>query len=196
MGRSRWSAVLCVVLGLVVPGWAHSRETGNEAWRTKVDPWVLSTAATNGNTEFLLFLQEQASVHAATSLTSKEAKGEFVSRTLRETATRTQAPILDALKGMDAEFRPYWIANMIWVRGNIEVIRAMAERPDVLRVSANPRVKLQELPPDPPQDLEAPAAIEWGITTAGAQAHGLSASRASAWSLPGKTQATSGTIRP
>jgi hypothetical protein len=154
------------VLGLVVSGWAGSSEAKAQDWMDKVDPWVLSTAGANEKTEFLVFLREQASVRGAAALASKEEKGEFVSLALRETAARTQAPVLDDLKSLGAEFRPYWIANMIWVRGDLEVARLMAERPDVLRVSANPTVKLEQLPPDPSADPEAPSAVEWGITKA------------------------------
>ena len=168
MSRLKWSTVLSVLLGLVVSGLARSSEARSQDWMDKVDPWVLSTAGTTGSTEFLVFLQEQAPVRAAASLTSKEDKGEFVSRTLRETAARTQAPVLDELRDLGAEFRPYWIANMIWVRGDLEVVRFMAERPDVLRLSANPSVQLPKLPPDAPQDPEAPSAIEWGVTKTGA----------------------------
>jgi uncharacterized repeat protein (TIGR01451 family) len=168
MHRPKWSAVPLAVLGLVVSGWAGSSEAKAQDWMDKVDPWVLSTAGANEKTEFLVFLREQASVRGAAALASKEEKGEFVSLALRETAARTQAPVLDDLKSLGAEFRPYWIANMIWVRGDLEVARLMAERPDVLRVSANPTVKLEQLPPDPSADPEAPSAVEWGITKAGA----------------------------
>jgi len=129
----------------------------------RVDPWVLSTAGENGSTEFLVFLREQASLQAAANAATKEEKGELVTSALRETAARTQAPVLDELKSLGAEFRPYWIANMIWVRGDLEVVRLMAERPEVLRVSANPTVALKKLPPDPQRDSEAPSAVEWGI---------------------------------
>jgi uncharacterized repeat protein (TIGR01451 family) len=156
------------VAGLVISGWARPSEAQGQAWMDRVDPWVLSTAGTNGSTEFLVFLREQASVQAAANVSTKEEKGELVSNTLRETAARTQAPVLDELKSLGAEFRPYWIANMIWVRGDLEVVRLMAERPEVLRVSANPSVALKKLPPDPVLDAEAPSAIEWGVAKTGA----------------------------
>ena len=174
MGRSSRSVVLSLVIGLLFPAWGRSGEAFAGDWLDKVDPWVLSTAEAEGSAEFLVFLREQASLREAALLESKEEKGELVSRTLRETAARTQAPVLSELKGLGVEFRPYWIANMVWVRGDLEVVRMMAERDDVLRVSANPSVPLQKLPPEPPRDPEAPDAIEWGITKTGAP---------SAWAL-------------
>ncbi len=174
MGKSSRSVVLSLVVGFLFPAWGRPGEAFASDWLDKVDPWVLSAADAEGGAEFLVFLREQASLREASLLESKEEKGEFVSRTLRATAERTQAPVLSELKGLGAEFRPYWIANMVWVRGDLEVVRMMAERDDVLRVSANPSVPLQKLPPEPPRDSEAPEAIEWGITKTGAP---------SAWAL-------------
>ncbi len=174
MGKSSRSVVLSLVVGFLFPAWGRPGVAFASDWLDKVDPWVLSAAEAEGGAEFLVFMREQASLREASLLESKEEKGEFVSRTLRETAERTQAPVLSELKGLGAEFRPYWIANMVWVRGDLEVVRMMAERNDVLRVSANPSVPLQKLPPEPPRDSEAPDAIEWGITKTGAP---------SAWAL-------------
>jgi uncharacterized repeat protein (TIGR01451 family) len=174
VGRPIRSVVLTLVAGLLLPALGRSGEARAGDWLDKVDPWVLSAADAEGGAEFLVFLREQASLREAALLASKEEKGELVSRTLRETAARTQAPVLSELKGLGAEFRPYWIANMVWVRGDLEVVRLMAERDDVLRVSANPSVPLQKLPPEPPRDPEAPDAVEWGITKTGAP---------SAWAL-------------
>jgi len=68
-------------------------DSGGEVWRQKVDPWVLETGRA-GDTEFLVFLADQAELDAAEALTDKLAKGRFVFRALTETAERTQGPLL------------------------------------------------------------------------------------------------------
>ncbi len=142
-------------------------ESGGDTWTDKVDPWVLESGAT-GQTEFLVVLREQADVSRAAAQPTRRARGEFVSRVLQGTARRSQAPVLAALAGFRVEFRPFWIANMIWVRGDLAVVKALAERPDVLRVSANPSVRLKTVPPDSVATPAAPDAVEWGITKTGA----------------------------
>lgn len=174
MPVSKGSIARAAMLGLVISVGAFPGAAATPDWMDKVDPWVLSTAGAKGSVEFLVVLAEQASVDGAGLLPTKEEKGDHVFRALRETAARTQGPVLEELKSLGAETRPYWIANMIWVRGDLEVARMMAERPDVARVSANPSVKLKTLPAEPAEEGEAPAAIEWGITKTGAP---------SAWSL-------------
>jgi len=86
-------------------------------WQSRVDPWVLENAA-GGETEFLVSLAEQADLSGAASLTTRAAKGRYVYEQLSQTAQRTQAPLLRRLQAAGVAFRPYWIANLIWVRGD------------------------------------------------------------------------------
>jgi serine protease AprX len=135
------------------------------AWHAKVDPGVLDGAQA-GETEFLVFLADQADLSAAAGLRTKAEKGEFVYRTLSQHAERTQAPIRAALRRLGVEWRPYWVANMLWVKSDVAVIQALAQRADVARLHANPRVSL-DLPAVEAANaalLASPLAIEWNIS--------------------------------
>src|SRR3989304_4357248 len=113
-------------------------------WQAKIHPWVTRTAQ-QGETEFILLLSEQADLSGAEALATRQEKGAFVYRQLVETASRTQGPVLAALAAAGVEYRPYWIANMVWVRGNLRLVQTLAPRPDIVHIYANPRVRL-ELP--------------------------------------------------
>jgi subtilisin family serine protease len=65
------------------------------------------------------------------------------------------------------EYRPYWIVNMIWVRGGMDAIRRLAEHPDVAHLYANPSVRL-ETPLIEGSSTANPQAIEWNIVKVGA----------------------------
>jgi uncharacterized repeat protein (TIGR01451 family) len=52
--------------------------------------------------------------------------------------------VLSQLKQLGVEHRSYWVANMIWVRGGMGAVQAMAQRGDVAHVYANPQVRLDE----------------------------------------------------
>jgi subtilisin family serine protease len=131
------------------------------AWQAAVDPWVLETAAANGETEFLVYLAEQADLSAAESLAAKVEKGTYVYEQLTETAARTQPAVIAALEQQGAVYRSYWVANMIWVRGDLAAVQAMAERDDVTHIYANPVVQVDR--PTPDEVIEQMAAIEWNI---------------------------------
>ena len=155
---------LLVLLTIVSSSLALAAQEAPDAWRAKVDPWVLDTAS-EGETEFIVFLAQQANVSGAEALKSKVEKGRFVFEALTQTADATQGPVLKALQAAGVEYRPYWITNMIWVRGGMSAVEAMARRSDVAHVYANPTVHVDE--PVSKGDSAAPAspsAIEWNIT--------------------------------
>jgi subtilisin family serine protease len=135
----------------------------------KIDPWVLDrlARAPSGATEFLIVLAEQTDLSGAAALRGKEAKGRFVFARLRATAARTQAPVLDELARVGATYRPFWIANLIWARGDAGVVAAIAARPDVAGIAANPSVAAGRPWRADDGELRAPRvpdAVEWNLT--------------------------------
>jgi len=149
---------------------------------SKIDRRVLEAAIFNRDTEFLVVLAEQADLSGARRLSTKEAKGSFVFGRLTEVASRTQGSVLAALTLAGAEYRPFWIANMIWVKGSLALIHELAARPDVARLAANPRVAFERpvksahpwggrpLEPEPNITLTGAPTVFWakGFTGQGA----------------------------
>ena len=133
----------------------------------KIDPWVLDQLVLqpSGESEFLIVLAEQADLSGAAALRTKLAKGSYVVEQLRQTAARTQAPLLDELARAGVVHRPFWIANFVWAKGDAAVLGSIAARPDVARIAANPRVAdAGPFVGDAPESSFAPAAVEWNIT--------------------------------
>ncbi len=157
-----------VLLGIwIVMGGGLAGQQISTSWQDKVDPRVLETAAVDSETEFIVYLKHQADLTGASHLSVKASRGRHVYELLSRTATATQAPILAELQRLGATYRPYWIANMVWVEGNRYLIQAMAERGDVARIFANPWVRLAE-PSSNPAESSAPQAVEWNIARIGA----------------------------
>ncbi|GEM_PF-560949 len=147
------------VLSLLLVGAAAPADA--VSWSAKVDPWVLQKAS-EGVTEFLVSLSSQADLSAAVNLPTKSEKGWYVYHALTSLAERTQAPLVAELDRLGLEYHPYWIANVIWVRGNLGDIQLLAGRPDVARLYANPSVKL-DAPFKQVSTFLAPQGIEWNI---------------------------------
>jgi serine protease AprX len=132
-------------------------------WQSKVDAWVTATSA-SGDTEFIIYLSEQADLSGAASLPTKLEKGRYVYEALVQVAQRTQGPVIAALQASGAEYRPYWVANLIWARGDQHMVQALAARPDVAHLYANPSVHLDEpVSGSPNYTVHAPQAVEWNI---------------------------------
>lgn len=127
-------------------------------WESRVDPWVLENAA-RGETEFLVSLAEQADLSGAVDLPTQAAKGRYVYEQLSQTAQRTQAPLLRRLQAAGVAFRPYWISNLIWVRGDTALIQELALRPEVAHIYANPWVELDRPPSEAAGEIAGPARV-------------------------------------
>lgn len=132
-------------------------------WESKVDAGVFLALRQDeaGQAGFLVHLSEQADLSGAQALQTKQEKGAFVFNALTRTARRTQAPLLDELRRQGAPHRSYWIANLVWVKGDLQLVQALAERRDVARIYANPAVKAAagDLMTTPAKT----AGIEWNI---------------------------------
>ena len=128
-----------LIAGLVVaaPGVAETE------WRRKVDPWVLATAGPQGDTEFLVHLRTEADLRGASRLATKSERGRYVFERLRRTAARSQAPLLAELRRQGIEHRSYFVANVVWVRGDLGVVEDLARRGDIAEIEGNPRVRLR-----------------------------------------------------
>jgi uncharacterized repeat protein (TIGR01451 family) len=162
----RASKVLIALLGLCATSGsaAVSRDDVSVApppWLAKIDPWVRATGA-GGDTEFLVFLREQADLKGADLLATKAAKGRFVFDRLTAVAGRTQGPLLDLLSQRGVEHQPFWVANMIRVRGDLSLAEELAARDDVAYVHANPSVHF-DAPALEDEDARAPEAVEPGV---------------------------------
>lgn len=119
-------AIVSLVLDLR-PQSASAQITG---WQQKVDPLVL-TAAAAGPAEFLVALTQQADLSGASSLKSKQEKGRYVFDTLTALSNQTQSPVITQLDLLGVSYRRFWIVNAIWVRGDLSIVQAMAQRSDV-----------------------------------------------------------------
>jgi serine protease AprX len=133
--------------------------------RSKISSALQTRLSDGAETTFLVLLTEQADLSHVAALPTKEAKGRAVYETLRRVAQRTQAPLSADLKAFGVAYRPFYIVNMLLVRGDAALAQALAARSDVARLEANPAVRA--IPPEPFENQayvpSGTAAIEWGV---------------------------------
>jgi uncharacterized repeat protein (TIGR01451 family) len=141
-----------------------SSEEANLA-NPKLSPALRAALSGGAETTFLVVLAEQAGLSHVAGLPTKEAKGRAVYDALRAVAQRTQAPLRAYLDALDVAYRPFYIVNMLSARGDAALARALAARPDVARLEANPAVRAPLPAPglDPHPTGAVTAAVEWGI---------------------------------
>ena len=137
-------------------------------WRSKVGARVLLDTAEGKIASFLVVLASQADVTEAASLQTKLAKGRFVFERLRAHSDRAQAPIRALLDRLDVVYKVHWIVNALTIlRGDRDLVRTLASRPDVTRIEANDWVPSAVLPIDPPHPAplqSSPDGVGWNVS--------------------------------
>lgn len=141
----------------------------SEGWGAKVAPEVLARVETGATAETLVVFKQQADLSDTVHLSTKEARGRFVFETLTGLAERTQSTVIEQLEAVGARYQSFWIANMIWVEADYDLVRQLAQQSSVSYLAANPRVRLHqpETSTDTPH-LGIPEAVEWNIERIGA----------------------------
>ncbi len=115
---------------------------------TKIASHLQAIFRTENTAEFLVILAPRTDLSMAARLPSKAEKGAAVRDALWHTAQTSQAGLRAWLDARGVAYRPFYIVNAILVTGDESLARAIAARPDVNRLEANPRIK---------NDMPAPA---------------------------------------
>lgn len=104
---------------------------------------------------------------AAADLDTKAEKGAYVRRTLIADAARAQDGVRELLEDRGADFTPFWIANVVHVTGDRDLVEDLARRADVVRLEP-------DAPPAPPPAPGTPATtadgpgVTWNVRRIGA----------------------------
>lgn len=140
-----------------------------QIWQDKIDTEVLIEAIDKNEFEFFIVLKDQANTCGAKHLKTKADKANFVFNILQTKANETQVELLQLLEQSGQKYRPYFIVNGIWVKGNMSILETLAKRDEVARIAPNPKMHNQlpsmlEKNNQPVGVIKSPSAIEWGIS--------------------------------
>ena len=142
-------------------------QSSDAAFLEKAKPDLIADFQ-KGKNEFWIVLNEQADVSGAKYLTTKDEKGEYVFNKLTETATRTQKKFLPLLNSKAESFQQFWIANAIYIVGDIELAKELAAFKEVKELLPNPKMRMitpvEMIPEQPAKKDNTLVAIEWGVS--------------------------------
>ena len=116
--------------------------------------------------DVLILLGNQPDLSPAQALPTKEARGRWVSETLRAAADRDQGPLVAELARAGVPYRRFWAVNAVQARLNAAQLQRVLALPRVTRVAANLAARAVE-PPAPVEwaaSFAAPLAAEWGVS--------------------------------
>jgi subtilisin family serine protease len=160
--RHRSSAAALLFLA-----WTGSSALADPPDRSKIDP-RLRTLGHDDEAEFLVVLAHHADLRGVDALSDREARIAEVVARLEAAAAASQPPVIAELVAAGAEVRPFWVANVLWVRGTGAAADLAARRADVERIDANPRLPRPRVEARP-VPLGGPS-VEWNVALVGAEA--------------------------
>jgi len=132
----------------------------------KVEPAVLNTISAKGASDYVVEMAEKADLSAAYEIEDWTERGWFVYDTLKETAARTQQPVIELLKAGGVSYQSFFAGNEIAVTGgDLNSLSAIAALPGVSHIRY-PRTATIEPMTFKAADIAVPEpeAFDWGIT--------------------------------
>jgi hypothetical protein len=128
----------------------------------KIEDDLLEAFSEKGSASFFVVMAEKADLAPAYQMADWSERGRYVYDALRETAARTQAPVIEYAKEHDLLYRSFLTVNSVYIqRGTLEVAEDLAALPgvDTLRLEGEARIE----PID--ENEAAPNAYGWNLDT-------------------------------
>ena len=136
--------------------------TAQTNWESKVDPVIMDKVADGSSISFLILMKEQANVDGAKLLITKDAKAAYVYNEIHKTAKKSQAGLKNYLKAKEVPFQSLQIVNVIKAKGNLDLIKSIAQRAEVKNIQDNPYAEFDG-PVRLTEENGGARAVEWGI---------------------------------
>lgn len=133
------------------------------SWEEKVSTQLMTKALRGEALDFLVILNNQKNVSASRTFKTKEARGNFVYENLKKNAEVDQKNIIKVLKNEQASFRSFFIINAIQVKGDFNLLKKIAQLPEVGQLTDNSPVQFEQPVATNYTNSRGPSAIEWGI---------------------------------
>ncbi len=172
--------LLLVTLLLLSLSSTMARAADPQSTLADVDPAVYQalTDSHDGLATFILYFGEQPDLTDADQIQDWGKRGEYVYAALRGAAERSQRGVMARVQraevaGRIASVRPYWIANIVVVRGDRTAVDAMAGLPGVRRILPELKIDPPEVPEQTDADVSAAYlagidSVVWGVQKIGA----------------------------
>jgi serine protease AprX len=100
-----------------------------------------------GAMRFWVNLRSRPRLQGATAISDYAARGQFVVDELRRNAAASQGPVISILEQRNVKYQAFWIANSIWVEGDDETRKLLAELPEVESIEPDQQIVLDDPPP-------------------------------------------------
>ncbi|MEZ4910766.1 MAG: S8 family serine peptidase [Saprospiraceae bacterium] len=134
--------------------------------KSKIDPKLLLLPE-DSLESFVIVLKEQAVLSGLKQKMTKNQKAKYVYETLLKVAESSQQELIKDLNSNNIPYQSFYIVNCIEAKGNIQLIRRLAQRDDVAQIIENGYFQMLKGVRDDSQDTGDRTPI-WNLTKIGA----------------------------
>jgi subtilisin family serine protease len=145
-----------IILSFII----NTEVSSQNEWLEKVSPRILLQLVEKEEVECLILLKDSPDLRQATSLKTKENKGQYVFENLHQSAKSSQQDLIQWLNLHNKTSQSLFIVNLIKTSLDESMIEAIAKRSEVKSIMHNARVKLS-MPEDRP--YASLREVQWGI---------------------------------
>ena len=162
-----WRAIAvatAVIVGAAAQAAPATATRPSDSARATVSTDLINELETKADTEFIVYLREQATLDAAAQRRDPDSRAAEVYRQLTGTAERTQRGLRAELDNRKAPYDAFWIANALRVSGDRALVDAIAARPEVARIEPSRSYRLVEPEHRETSGRAGTNTAEWGLT--------------------------------
>jgi hypothetical protein len=116
--RLVFSLFLMLALGFGLVQSTRTAAAASEPGLEKVETLVLDALTAHGSSDYVIEMAEHADLSKAYGMADWNERGWYVYNTLKETAARTQAPVIAILEKNGVKYQSFFAGNEIAVTGS------------------------------------------------------------------------------
>ncbi len=170
------TSIIALILRFATAAGSGSRTKRAVGWAGAGVVWIFVVAlffmfGSPGNYSDRLFviLKDQADISDVVSIKDRDERLSAAYETLTEHANTTQADLRKFFDKVGVVYTPYYLENVMEVRGGTLVRLYLMTRPEVERVIPSPRLRaVPEDSPSPGYLTEVDGSVQWNISMIGA----------------------------
>lgn len=134
----------------------------------KIDPALEAILQAGDRADCIVLLKAQTDLRDAYLIKDKKAKGRYVFTQLYQHHQRKQASLRAFLQTEGISYTPLYLVNALRVKADWDILRKVANRPEVARIMSNPKMKVPRLRPESPRLEARSQEPEWNLLDIGA----------------------------
>lgn len=131
--------------------------------QAEIESSILQRLESEDSVDCFLIFKSQAEIPSLAAHFTKEEKAQLIFQALNQTATQTQAPIIEKLDQWQIQYKRFYIVNAIRIKADKQRITQLAQEPSIEEILPDFPMKQSKLRPNPFTVRQQENYFNWAI---------------------------------